>query len=71
MKIKLSGVSETLLIPLWARAEETKRADGLIRDEFAVQLVEQIDYDFAKFARAKHSQTGGREIGRASCRERV
>ena len=58
MKIKLSGVSETLLIPLWARAEETKRADGLIRDEFAVQLVEQIDYDFAKFARAKYSQTG-------------
>ena len=58
MKIKLSGVSETLLIPLWARAEETKRADGLIRDDFAVQLVEQIDYDFAKFSRAKHSQTG-------------
>jgi len=58
VKIKLSGVSETLLIPLWARAEETKRADGLIRDEFAVQLVEQIDYDFAKFARAKYSQTG-------------
>ena len=58
MKTKLSGVAETLLIPLWARAVETKRANGLIQDEFAVQLVEQIDYDFAKFVRAKHSQTG-------------
>ena len=58
MKTKLSGVAETLLIPLWARAEETKRTDGLIRDDFAVRLVEQIDYDFAKFARAKHSQAG-------------
>ena len=58
MKTKLSGVAETLLIPLWARAEETKRSDALIRDDFAVRLVEQIDYDFAKFARAKHSQTG-------------
>ena len=54
MKTKLSGVEETLLIPLWARAEETKRPDGLIRDDFAVRLVEQIDYDFSKFARAKH-----------------
>ncbi len=58
MKIKLSDVSETLLIPLWARATETKRADGLIQDDFAVQLVERIDYDFDKFAHAKHSQTG-------------
>ena len=58
MKTKLSGVAETLLIPLWARAEETKRSDALIRDDFAVRLVEQIDYDFAKFARAKYSQTG-------------
>ena len=58
MKTKLSGVAETLLIPLWARAEEMKRSDALIRDDFAVRLVEQIDYDFAKFARAKHSQTG-------------
>ena len=58
MKTKLSGVEETLLIPLWARAEETKRPDGLIRDDFAVRLVEQIDYDFSKFARAKYSQAG-------------
>ncbi|MEX5285155.1 class I SAM-dependent methyltransferase [Selenomonas sputigena] len=58
MKTKLSGVEETLLIPLWARAEETKRPDGLIRDDFAVRLVEQIDYDFSKFARARHSQAG-------------
>ncbi|BEU88610.1 class I SAM-dependent methyltransferase [Selenomonas sp. TAMA-11512] len=58
MKIKLNGVEETLLIALWARAEETKRADGLIRDDFAVQLVDRIDYDFSKFSRAKHSQAG-------------
>jgi O-methyltransferase involved in polyketide biosynthesis len=58
MKIKLEGVSETLLIPLWARAVETKRPDAILRDELAVQLVEGIDYDFSKFNKAWRSQTG-------------
>ena len=30
MNINLNGVSETLLITLWAKAEESKRKDAII-----------------------------------------
>lgn len=49
MKQNLKGVSETLLIPLWARAVETKRIDPIIKDERALEMMEQIEYDFSKF----------------------
>lgn len=49
MITKLHGVSETLLMTLYFRALETQRQDAIIRDEKAIELVEKIDYDFAKF----------------------
>lgn len=49
MKQNLEGVSETLLIPLWARAVETKRTDSIIKDEKAVEMMEQIEYNFGEF----------------------
>ena len=45
-KITLSGVPETMLQTLYARAKETCTR-GAIRDEKAAALVERIDYDFA------------------------
>lgn len=51
VKITLQGVEETMLIPLWARAIETRRRDALFRDDRAVEMVEAIDYDFAGFER--------------------
>jgi len=42
----LSGVSETLLIPLYNRAMESQRSDALMKDEKAVALVTQMSYDF-------------------------
>ncbi len=42
----LSRVSETLLIPLYYRAIETRRPDAMITDEKAVELVEELRYDF-------------------------
>ncbi len=55
---KLDGVPETLLIPLWARATETRRSEPIIRDEQAVIMMEKIKYDFAKFKKAWLSQAG-------------
>jgi O-methyltransferase involved in polyketide biosynthesis len=55
---KIGGVPETLLIPLYARAVETRRPDGIIRDEEAVEMVERIDYDFGQFDKAWMSQVG-------------
>ncbi|WP_304108928.1 class I SAM-dependent methyltransferase [Mycolicibacterium bacteremicum] len=45
----LTGVSETALLTLKVRATEAARADRIIDDPVAVELVEAIDFDFAKF----------------------
>jgi methyltransferase (TIGR00027 family) len=43
------AVQETLLIPLYMRAKETSRPDGICRDYKAVQIIRLINYDFGKF----------------------
>ena len=52
----LDGVSETLLIPLYTRALESQRPDGLIRDEKAVELVKGMDLDFSRFKLQGHDE---------------
>lgn len=42
----LSGVAETLLIPLYNRAMESQRPDAMMKDERAVAIVSQVSYDF-------------------------
>jgi O-methyltransferase involved in polyketide biosynthesis len=44
----LSGVSETLLIPLYNRAMESQRPDAMLKDEKAVELVTQMRLDFSR-----------------------
>ena len=46
---QLGGVPETLLIPLWARAQEQTRADPIIVDPDAARIVAALDYDFDRF----------------------
>ena len=58
MEVKLTGVPETLLIPLWARATETKMARPIVLDVPAVRVLSAIDYDFSRFERARMSQWG-------------
>ncbi|NEP17251.1 MAG: class I SAM-dependent methyltransferase [Leptolyngbya sp. SIO4C1] len=57
VSVNLGPVQETLLIPLLGRAIQTQKANGLIRDEKAVQIVESLDYDFSKWRKSK-SLTG-------------
>ena len=45
----LTGVSETALLTLVVRAHEARRPDSIIDDPMAIQLVDSIDFDFAKF----------------------
>ncbi|HXY88567.1 MAG TPA: class I SAM-dependent methyltransferase [Candidatus Acidoferrales bacterium] len=47
VKIKLNGVSETLLGLLWGRAQLSKEYSSLFFDAKAVELVEKINYDFS------------------------
>jgi O-methyltransferase involved in polyketide biosynthesis len=41
----LSGVSETMLIPLYIRAMESQRPDAMMKDQKAVALVMQMSYN--------------------------
>jgi O-methyltransferase involved in polyketide biosynthesis len=67
MKLDLSGVEETLLVPLWGRARFSRENPSILNDTKAIELVDQLDYDFARLdknlgvlgnlmhaARAKH-----------------
>lgn len=49
----LSSVAETLLITLYVRAVESQRPDALLKDEKAVSLVKQMDYDFERIRQIK------------------
>ncbi len=49
IKVELGPVQETLLIPLLGRAKETHKTQGLVNDPKAVEIVDRLDYDFAKW----------------------
>ena len=59
-KFKLTDVvQETLLIPLYYRALESRRGkQAILKDDLAEQLVKHIDYDFSKLNKAKLSKLG-------------
>lgn len=46
-KITLTGVPETMLQTVFARAQETQKPNHKIIDEKAVELVSRLDYDFS------------------------
>lgn len=56
--VELSGVPETMLLPLWFKAAESRHANPIIKDTKAVSIVADIDYDFSKFKNAWKSQVG-------------
>ena len=57
-KIDITGVSETMLQTLYARAKETKKQNAKIKDDIAVQIVENIDYDFSNADKDKAMSSG-------------
>ena len=47
--IRLGTVPETLLVPLYARAVESRRKHPILEDPKALGMVESIDWDFQRF----------------------
>ena len=47
-KIEKNTVQETLILPLYSRKLCTELYPNLYRDETAVRLLDQIDYDFSQ-----------------------
>ncbi len=52
----LEGVSKTLLMTLYVRARESQRPDGMIRDDRAVTMVNQIACDFSRLRMHRHDE---------------
>lgn len=50
------NVSETLLIPLYMRAQESKEENPIIVDTKSVELLSKVDYDFSKFSADERCQ---------------
>ena len=53
-KIEKNTVQETLIIPLFARKVCSELYPDLYRDETAVRLIDQIDYDFSEAEKNSH-----------------
>lgn len=54
-KIEKNTVQETLILPLYSRKLCTELYPNLYRDETAVRLLDQIDYDFSEAAKSSRS----------------
>ena len=54
-KIEKNTVQETLIIPLYARKMCSELYPGLYRDETALRLINEVDYDFAALEKKSHS----------------
>src|SRR6266498_1339690 len=47
-KITLTQEQETLLIPLYSKATESRRPNPIFADDKAQAILEGVDYDFAR-----------------------
>ena len=54
-KIEKNTVQETLILPLYSRKLCTELYPNLYREETAVRLLDQIDYDFSEAAKSSRS----------------
>ncbi len=57
-KITLTGVNETLLVPLYARALESRKQKHLFYDATAVRIIDSTSYDFAKHGESPMNMWG-------------
>jgi O-methyltransferase involved in polyketide biosynthesis len=48
IKIALGQIQKTLFMPVWARAVETKKQKPILTDNVAVQIINNIDFDFSQ-----------------------
>jgi O-methyltransferase involved in polyketide biosynthesis len=48
--LDLGHVQKTLFLPLWGRAQETKKTHPLLVDKTALEIIEKVDFDFSTLA---------------------
>ena len=47
-KVNVTGVPETMIQTLYARAKESGKENAKIHDDMAAEMVSGLDYDFSK-----------------------
>jgi len=52
----LTGVAETLLLPLYFRTQETCRPDALLKDDRAAEILAQMNVDLSRIRKIKMDQ---------------
>jgi O-methyltransferase involved in polyketide biosynthesis len=60
--VQLGRIQQTALVPLYARALETRRKRPLLVDPKAVEIVSSIDWDFRRIAQPR--RMAGCELSR-------
>lgn len=53
--VDLQGIEKTILYPLWGRYTESKKPNGLIRDDKCIELVEKNGIDLAAVEKEQHA----------------
>lgn len=51
IQIELGNIQKTLFMPVWARAVETKKAQPVLTDPMAVQIIDSVDFDFSQMTK--------------------
>jgi len=69
--VDLGNIQKTLFLPLWGRAFESKKANPLLVDKTALEIIEHVDYDFSTIARNIHELTQVAWIMRSICVDKV
>lgn len=46
-KVSVTGVPETMIQTLYARAKESEKVNPMIQDDMAAEIVSRLDYDFS------------------------
>ena len=57
-KITLTGVNETLLVPLYARALESRKPNHLFYDATALHIIDSVQYNFEKHGKSNMNMWG-------------
>jgi O-methyltransferase involved in polyketide biosynthesis len=52
--LKLHGIEHTMLLPLWGRYTESKKRNGLIKDDKCIEIVTKLGLDFTDIAAQQH-----------------
>lgn len=57
-KVSVTGVPETMIQTLYARAKESEKVNPMIQDDMAAEIVSKLDYDFSNANKDKAMNYG-------------